>query len=111
MRLPEQRCTAIERVAFKIESILFVFDLANFHLPFLIEHICQQSVIRRKKVISGTFCDERTPLAPDTRIDDGHMNRSVGEVLVTGLPHVGAVFNGMGGNPMAEIDDRRLRVD
>jgi hypothetical protein len=103
--------TALERVAFRMESILFVADLADLERSFLIQHMCEQSVIRRQKIISGTFHNKRASVAPYTRIDYSHMHRSVGKVLVTGLPHVGAVFNGMRGNPMTEVDDRRLRID
>src|SRR5690348_11670711 len=71
---------AFERVAFRMESILFVADLADFERPFLIQHMCEQSVIRRQKIISGTFCNKRASVTPHTRIDNSHMHRSVGKV-------------------------------
>src|SRR5215467_7420714 len=103
--------SAIEGVAFRLQLILSIFNLTDFDLSFLLEHIGEQSIIRGDKVITRTSCEKWASFTPYPRIDDRDMHGTVGKVPVTGLPHVGPVFYGMRGNPMAQIDDRRLRID
>ena len=87
----------VEGMPFSIKPILFVLDLADLDVAFLLEDMCQQSVVWSAKKVSGALRDQRAPVTADSGIHDCHMDGAVRKILVARFPRIGAIQDVMGG--------------
>ena len=110
-RRRREEVTPVERGAFGVQPVLFVFDLSDFEGGLLLIDIGQQPVVRRDEVVSRCADQQRPPARAHAGIDDRHMDRAVRKIAVRGLQEIGGRLDLLGRHMMREVHETSLGIN